>query len=329
MGNYKTEHGFEIKHRSSDPPSPIAGEIWYNSTTQTIKCAPQISAWASGGNLNTTRAGATGMGATNTAAVITCGNLAPGTDTNATEEYNGSAWTNSTNFPSTPPGQGQGNGPSTAGITAGDGANASTILWDGSSWTAAEDMPTTFYTGGMAGTQSGGTVAGGIGAGAPHNESYDYDGTDWTAGGNLNVARYATAMSGTTSASALIMGGSLNPPHYDSVESYDGSSWTAGPALTAARVYGNAGKTSPQTDSLFFGGATAPGGTYSTTTMVFDGSSWANTSSLSTGRSSMGGAGSQVNALCAGGKTSNAVANAVNSTEEWTSAATTRSVDTT
>ena len=28
MANYKELHGFEIKHRSSDPPSPIEGEIW-------------------------------------------------------------------------------------------------------------------------------------------------------------------------------------------------------------------------------------------------------------------------------------------------------------
>ena len=26
MANYKDLHGFEIKHRSSDPPSPIEGE---------------------------------------------------------------------------------------------------------------------------------------------------------------------------------------------------------------------------------------------------------------------------------------------------------------
>ena len=33
MANYKDLHGFEIKHRSSDPPSPIEGEIWYNTTS--------------------------------------------------------------------------------------------------------------------------------------------------------------------------------------------------------------------------------------------------------------------------------------------------------
>ena len=49
MGNYKTDHGFQIKRYSSDPPSPIAGEIWYNSTTQVLKVAPYMAAWASGG----------------------------------------------------------------------------------------------------------------------------------------------------------------------------------------------------------------------------------------------------------------------------------------
>ena len=42
MANYKTEHGFEIKHRSSDPSNPIEGEIWYNTTTQTLKIAPLL-----------------------------------------------------------------------------------------------------------------------------------------------------------------------------------------------------------------------------------------------------------------------------------------------
>ena len=50
MGNYKTDHGFEIKHRSSDPSNPIEGEIWYNTVSQTLKVTPLIGAMSSGGN---------------------------------------------------------------------------------------------------------------------------------------------------------------------------------------------------------------------------------------------------------------------------------------
>jgi len=62
MAKYKAEHGFEIKHRSSDPSNPIEGEIWYNTTTQTIKVAPKIAAWSSGEAMTTAREGIAGFG---------------------------------------------------------------------------------------------------------------------------------------------------------------------------------------------------------------------------------------------------------------------------
>ena len=47
MAVYKTEHGFQIKSRSSDPSNLYEGEIWYNTTTQTLKVSPLIEAFAS------------------------------------------------------------------------------------------------------------------------------------------------------------------------------------------------------------------------------------------------------------------------------------------
>ena len=78
MGNYKTDHGFQIKRYSSDPPSPIAGEIWYNSTTQKLKVAPLIGAMSSGGNYPISVYSLAGAG-TQTAALGT-GGLSPGTN---------------------------------------------------------------------------------------------------------------------------------------------------------------------------------------------------------------------------------------------------------
>ena len=48
MSDFKTLKGLYIKHRSSDPSNLIEGEIWYNTTTQTLKVAPQIGTWATG-----------------------------------------------------------------------------------------------------------------------------------------------------------------------------------------------------------------------------------------------------------------------------------------
>ena len=55
MSDFKTLKGLYIKNRSSDPANPIEGEIWYNTTTGTLKVAPKLAAWSSGGNLNTGR----------------------------------------------------------------------------------------------------------------------------------------------------------------------------------------------------------------------------------------------------------------------------------
>ena len=52
MSNYKTLKGLFIKHVSSDPSNLIEGQIWYNTTTQVLKVAPQITSWASGGDMN-------------------------------------------------------------------------------------------------------------------------------------------------------------------------------------------------------------------------------------------------------------------------------------
>ena len=91
MANYKDLHGFQIKHRSSDPANPIAGEIWYNTTSQTLKVAPKIGAWASSGDLGTARYNLVGCG-TLTAGLVFAGR-APATG--VTEEYDGSSWTES------------------------------------------------------------------------------------------------------------------------------------------------------------------------------------------------------------------------------------------
>jgi hypothetical protein len=59
MADYKNIKGFNIQYLDSDPPNPIEGQMWFNSTTQTLKGAEvggvPAGTWASGGNLNTAR----------------------------------------------------------------------------------------------------------------------------------------------------------------------------------------------------------------------------------------------------------------------------------
>ncbi len=62
MAIYKTSQGLRVKSVSSDPANVKEGQIWYNSSVQKIKVAPLIQAWASGGNMNTSRYGIEGAG---------------------------------------------------------------------------------------------------------------------------------------------------------------------------------------------------------------------------------------------------------------------------
>ena len=98
MTTYKDIRGTHIVTVASDPPAPANGQVWYNSTDQVMKglTANPAGAWASGGNVNTARRTAAGVG-TQTAALIS-GGYAPGAVTGNTEIYDGSSWTETTDM---------------------------------------------------------------------------------------------------------------------------------------------------------------------------------------------------------------------------------------
>jgi hypothetical protein len=95
MADYKNIKGFNIQYLDSDPPNPIEGQMWFNSTTQTLKGAEvggaPVGTWASGGSLNLERYAGVGAG-TQTAALSSAGSAPTGRVTNV-ESYNGSSWT--------------------------------------------------------------------------------------------------------------------------------------------------------------------------------------------------------------------------------------------
>jgi hypothetical protein len=67
MADYKNIKGFNIQYLDSDPPNPIEGQMWFNSTTQTLKGAEAgtivtCDLGISGGNLNTARRSLAGAG---------------------------------------------------------------------------------------------------------------------------------------------------------------------------------------------------------------------------------------------------------------------------
>ena len=327
MTVYRTLQGYRIKYLSSDPSNFKEGEIWYNATSSTLKVAPLIEAWASGGNLNTAREVRSGEG-TQTAGLSFGGADATASpySVNVSEEYNGTSWTEGNNLNTARLGMFSFGGSQTAAVGSGGATDAgpatphrtaATEEYDGTNWSNGEDMGTARFGGGATGTLPAGLAVGGS-DGTRLNNTEEYDGTDWTAGGNYVATTGGAAVTGTQTA-ALAFGGST-PTIVDTNATYDGSSWTTIPA-TLVVATNNISRAGTNTAALGFGGY-APGKT--ARTQSYDGTSWITAASLATARGSGAGMGTQTSALLAGGV---AGPGKVATTEEFTRETTVRSVD--
>ena len=306
MATYKDIKGSNVQSIAGDPPSPVKGQIWYNSTTKVLKGEIfAAAAWATGGNLGTGRYSRAMFG-TQTDAVFAAGS--PPSTTNSTEKYNGSSWTASGNLNTSRRGL-AGCGISTAGLAFGgttappSTTTTATEEFNGSSWTNQTGMPQGVRQQFGAGTQTAAFASGGFldPPAAPIANTYEYDGSSWSSGGAMGHGRADGQACGTLTAGLAVGGRDSNPPPSatpaaDTVEEYDGSSWTAGGAYpTAMNATGVAGT---QTSALAFGGNT--GGNQSAANL-YDGTSFTSTTALNTGRGYVSGCGTQTVGLAAGG----------------------------
>ena len=91
MGTYKEIRGTHIVSVTADPPSPVNGQMWYNSTDKVIKgfTSNPVGSWATGGSLGTARDQARGTGTLT--AGMAFGGATPTVQTK-TELYNGTAF---------------------------------------------------------------------------------------------------------------------------------------------------------------------------------------------------------------------------------------------
>ena len=310
MADYKGIKGFTIPNVSSDPSNPILGQIWYNSTSGTLKGeVVGVGTWASGGSLNITSQSRAGFGTQTTA--YACGGESPGSTILANvENYNGSSWTETTDLNTARTAiQGGGDGSATAGLVFGGESPSLTGVtesWNGTSWTEVTDLNTARRY--MASTTSGTNTAvlafGGLSPSATA-VTEQWNGTSWTEVNDLNTARYGQGGFGTTTAAISASGAS---PPISNVEDWNGTSWTeVADVNTARRGLGSSGNA---TDGLVFGGDNP---SKNAETESFDGTSWTEVGDLSTARAygATGGITSTTEALFAGGQT------LTNITEEW------------
>jgi hypothetical protein len=56
MATFKEIYGTNVEALASDPANPIEGQIWYNTTSQTLKGYALVAgSWATAAPLNTVR----------------------------------------------------------------------------------------------------------------------------------------------------------------------------------------------------------------------------------------------------------------------------------
>jgi hypothetical protein len=316
MADYKGIKGFTIQTIAGDPPAPILGQVWYNTTSNVLKgYATVAGSWSSGGNLNTTRTGPVGAGS-QTAALCISGN-AGGPITAFTEQYNGSAWTEVGDL-GTARYEATSAGTTTAGLLAGGNNNVTFGMgnveeYNGTSWSEVNNIGTARYKiNPSIGTQTAALAVGGILSSTQQDLNESYDGTSWTELADLNSARGNGGAAGTST--AAILAGGLLPGQTNFTETWDGTSWTEVGNLNTVRNSCGSAFQAASTAALIFGGDNGGPARYMAITEKWDGTSWTEVADLATACRTQAGAGTGSAALSAGGDNPPVTAQ----TEEWT-----------
>jgi len=280
MATYYGTYGQKVQYLSSDPSDPQVGQVWYNSTSATLKVRSfGTASWASGGNMGTARDVLGGAGGT-TSAALAIGGYPPaagGLGTTAVESYNGTSWSGAPNLATATYGNTTA-GTQSSAISIG-GSNGPlqnvTQLYNGSSWTNSTNYPTAMGNSGAGGTSTAAINAGGYDGTNWIVTTRTWNGSTWSTGGNLppSAGTQFAGMAGNNTA-ALYFGGSI-PDSAVSV-SYNGSSWTATPSLNTAKYTSGSGI---QTLALAPGGYNGVGPGYTLVAETWNGSSWTNSAS--------------------------------------------------
>ena len=335
MSTFKEIRGQLIRKYTTDPAKLLEGQMWYNNTTGTLKASPLVGTWASGNTLNTARYGGASSGI-ETAALLSGGNTLPGgsdSPTGATEEFDGSTWTTSPGSLNTARYSSGAFGIQTSSvITGGDNRPPGTATltntenYNGSAWTSGTAYPVAITNSSGFGTTAAGVIAGGgTGPSAPGiTTTTHYASGTWTAGGALPLLRRWSGTAGTQTA-ALIFLGQTPPNVMANTDSYNGTSWTAEVNANTKRTgwFGGNMGSGTQTATMMAGGWT-PFTPSPTETEQYDGSTWSIGPTLATGAQYNSGGGSTTAGITTGG----GVPSVTNSTQQFTSVVTAKTVTT-
>ena len=316
----KEMSGFPIQNLTADPVPFILHK-------QNSKMILMQDFGLSGGpNINAARSGLSGFG-TNTASFVVGGDAQPGdggAHTTLVESYNGTAWSETTEF-STGRAQLGSFGSTTAGLIFGGytpSVTDSTQTWNGSAWTEVNELNTarSYMINASNGTQTAGMTSTGYSGTAAIYNVESWNGSSWTEKTEPNTNVYLRATGGASpNTNTILFGGGYLPARTANAETWNGSSWTEVNNLNTARAdMGGSGTSS--TSVVGFGGrdGTSPPG--SVFTEQWNGSSWTEVANQGVATifyfASTGG--SSTSALKVGGATVNPpTSDYANNTEEW------------
>jgi len=313
MTTYKDIRGTHITTVTTDPPAPVNGQMWYNSTTQVMKgfTSNPVGAWATGGTLNGSKQLGASAAGTQDSALVAGGEPF----TADTEEYNGTSWTEVANLNTArrnnaTVGTNTEAALSFAGNTPPNTSVGINESWNGSSWTELADLGSPGRARIGSGTSTEAICyGGGVPGGSNVRDTETWNGSSWTEVANLNADHYYAAGTtyGTTTAT-LCFGGD---PTLAITESWNGSAWTEVADLnTGRRIIAGAGISTSGLAFMGYDGSSRTG-----KTELFNGTSWTETTDMGTARQEGAGAGStNGSAIAMGGYTTTAS----NATEEWT-----------
>ena len=318
MATYYGTYGQKVQYLASDPSDVQVGQVWYNSTSATLKVRQQVTAaWAAGGNLGTARYQVNGAGTQN--ATIIAGGQPLRTNS---ETYNGTSWTAITGLPTGRDGASV-VGTQTSALVFGGYqgpplfSSVITNGWNGSSWTVLNDMNTRRYGMGEVGSQTAALGWGGdnFPGARVSTPTESWNGTSWTTVNSLGTAMYYSAAAGTVG-SALAFGGNFPtlPAGGGTInQTWDGTSWSTPPANLTTQSNNCFGFGSVSTAAIAATGNNQ--GTPLTLTQSYNGTSWTNLpQTVSTARTTGASAGTQASGIIAGGYTTAPTG----ATEEWT-----------
>ena len=284
MPDFRTIRGLYIKHASSDPSNLVEGDIWYNTTTQPLKIAPQLpGTWAAGENVPAAVRDNGGFGTTTAAAYFGGYKASASAKQDETFEYDGTDYAAGGDLPNIRS-QVKGFGTQTAGVCVGGQPTPVLSLseeYNGSTWAEGGDLNTGRANGAACGTLTAGLFMGGSGF---TNAIEEYDGSSWASNPNsLTTARGILGGGGTQTAAFGAGGYGPGTTIQAITEEYDGSAGSSGGNLNTGRKQICGAGT--LTAGIIFGGST---GSASALTEEYDGSAWAASGAMGTGRYAYG-----------------------------------------